>query len=87
MIIGAGGGFFSGQLKLLCPKKLAPAPHPWKKGMIYRKHIENDRNIFKVVFEVMAGQSNFHLTAKKNNEECIEIRAEGPFPRPLLFNR
>ena len=68
--------------------KLAPAPHPWKKGMIYKKkHIENNRNIFKVVFEVMAGQSNFHLTAKKNNEECIEIRAEGPFPRPLLFNR
>ena len=35
----------------------------------------------------MAGQSNFHLTAKNNNQECIEIRAEGPFPRPLLFNR
>ena len=58
-------------------KKMAPAPHPWKKGMIYKKkkHIENNRNIFKVVFEVMAGQSNFHLTAKKNNQECIEIRA------------
>ena len=80
-------GSASAPLPPLPPKKMAPAPHPWKKGMIYRKHIENNRNIFKVVFEVMAGQSNFHLTAKKNNQECIEIRAEGPFPRPLLFNR